>query len=151
CSATGSVIETVQQNPLSEDARKNLRESLSGTITGARSLSDENRFELTNTGWVSKRLHLELSPIPPSRYGFKVTSSLIGPEEEITSSKRDLELPPCQTAQLSVVSLHWYESFPEPVTFEFNPTEATLKANVIQPGLAWQWIIIGASVVFVGL
>jgi len=94
---------------------------------------------VTNTGWLDRRLHLDVASTLDSNP--KVTALINQNQHEIALEKTDLQLPPCSIAHIAIVPQRWYETFPDPVMFTHE--DATLKIEVPESGLRWSLTVGG--------
>jgi hypothetical protein len=137
CARAFTDIETLRQNPVSIQARQNLLNGRSGGMNGSE-IAD-NTFEVTNSGWVNHTLHLEFSPVPSHESNFQVTAD-VGPKAETIFGPRDLEVPPCEVAKISIAP-SWYYVFQDKIGFNYK--DSKLNATFSEPRLRWNWIIGG--------
>jgi hypothetical protein len=145
CRGTTSIIEAVQESPFSGESRWKLRDAVTGKITGA-SDGPANEYLVMNSGWVNRVLHLDVKPTPADDSRFKVMA-VVGEKEEPILGQRDLELPPCEGARISVEPQHWYYELRAPVDFRYDEKEAKLSVIVLEAGLNWFLMIVGAALI----
>lgn len=144
CLRAVSIIEAVQKGPFSGESRWALRNAVTGKISGT-SFETENEFAVTNSGWVSRVVRVAVRAVPIES-DFKVTS-VIGEKEETIFRGRDLELPPCEVAHISVEPEHWYHEFHQRVIFDFDDKESKLGLLVPDLGLNWVLILVGTALI----
>lgn len=142
CLRAVSIIEAVREGPFSGESRWALRKAVTGEISGT-SFETENKFAVTNSGWVNRVLRVGVKAVPIAS-DFKVTS-VIGEKEE--NILHDLELLPCEVAHISVEPEHWYHEFHQRVIFDFDDKESKLSLLVPDLGLNWVFILAGTALI----
>lgn len=148
CRRAVSIIEAVQESPFSGESRWELRNAVTGKISGT-SEGPVNEYLVMNSGWVHQVLHLDVKSTHDS--SFKVTA-VVGQKEETILAQRYLELPPCEGARISVEPQHWYYELSAPVDFLYDEKETKLRVIVLEIGLNWSLIFVGtALILFIAL
>lgn len=143
CSGALTDVENVRQDPTNVKARQNLLSDRSRGLNGS-GVAD-NTYEVTNSGWVQHVLHLDFKPNLSAESNFQVTA-VVGAKDETISGPRDLEIPPCEVAQISIAP-PWYYVFPDKVVFTYDNSK--LNATIPEPRFRWNWIIGAGVTIFV--